>query len=224
MRKQAASPPSYHHGDLRNALIVEGRRVLEELGAHELSLRHVARSVGVSIAAPSRHFDGKEGLLAAIAADGFRELAALRQEIAASTGDPVIKVYRMMDSYVRFAQREKGLFDLMVGPRILPKDAHTELSAAGTASFDLFASAVCDYARSKNWSEDDLNLVVHAAWSVEHGLATLILASRVPRSDRNIDVEQMIHFSISLLLSGVAAGPAHLARIARITAHPASRA
>jgi hypothetical protein len=56
---------------------------------------------------------------------------------------------------------------------------------------------------------------VHAAWSVEHGLATLILASSVPRTDRMIDVPQMIEFSISLLLSGVAAGPAHLARIAR---------
>jgi AcrR family transcriptional regulator len=222
-RKRRASKPStptYHHGDLRNALIVEGRRLLEELGAHELSLRHVARSVGVSIAAPSHHFDGKEGLLAAIAADGFRELAAARREIATTTDDPLIKVYRMLDSYVRFAQREKGLFNLMVGPRILAKNAHQELSVASSESFDLFAAAVCDYARSKSWSEDDLNLVVHAAWSVEHGLATLVLASRVPRADRPIDVQQMIHFSISLLLSGVTAGPAHLARIARLTARP----
>jgi hypothetical protein len=80
---------------------------------------------------------------------------------------------------------------------------------------------VCDYARTQNWPEDDLNLVVHATWSVEHGLATLILASRVTRRS---DLQQMIHFSISLLLSGVAAGPALLACIARLTARPASRA
>ncbi len=228
MRKQPATPTprkraskshsaSYHHGDLRNALIVEGRRVLDEVGTHELSLRHVARSVGVSIAAPSRHFDGKEGLLAAIAADGFRELADERRSIDESTADPLIKVHRMMESYVGFAQREKGLFDLMVGPRILAKDAYEELNQAISSSFNLFASAVCDYARTKGWPVENLNHVVHAAWSVEHGLATLILAARVPRSDRVIDVQEMIQFSISLLLSGVAAGPAQLARIARQT-------
>lgn len=226
MSKQAASRPasrlankaesvSYHHGDLRNALIVEGRRLLEEMGTQELSLRHVARSVGVSIAAPSRHFDGKEGLLAAIAADGFRELAAERQRIAESTKDPLVKVRRMMESYVGFAQREKGLFNLMVGPRILARDASEELTAAASTSFGLFARAVCDYARAKGWADEDLNLVVHAAWSVEHGIATLILASRVPRSDRPIDVPRMIDFSISLLLSGLAAGPADVSRIMR---------
>ena len=189
--------------------------MLEEMGTQELSLRHVARSVGVSIAAPSRHFDGKEGLLAAIAADGFRELAAERRKIAESTKDPLLKVHRMMASYVGFAQREKGLFNLMVGPRILGKDAYEELTAATSSSFDLFASAVCDYALANKWSREDLDLVVHAAWSVEHGLATLILGSRVPRPDRVVDLQQMIDFSISLLLSGVAAGPTHLSRIER---------
>ena len=176
----------------------------------------MARSVGVSIAAPSHHFAGKEGLLAAIAAQGFNELAALRREIAASTADPLRKAYRIMECYVRFAEREKGLFNLMIGPRILQR-AHKDLTAASSASFDLFASAVCDYARTKGWADKDLNLVVHAAWSVEHGLATLILADRVPFPNRKIDLRQMIHFSVSLLLSGVAAGPAHLAGITRLT-------
>ena len=157
----------------------------------------------------------RRGLLAAIAADGFRELAAERRKIAESTKDPLLKVHRMMTSYVGFAQREKGLFNLMVGPRILGRDAYEELTAATSASFDLFASAVCDYALANKWSSEDLDLVVHAAWSVEHGLATLILGSRVPRPDRVVDLQQMIDFSISLLLSGVAAGPAHLSRIER---------
>jgi len=209
--------PSYHHGDLRNALIVEGRRLLEELGAHELSLRHVARSVGVSIAAPSHHFDGKEGLLAAIAAEGFHELAVLRREIVAGTTDPLNRLYRMMECYVRFAEREKGLFNLMVGPRILERDAYQELTTAATVSFDLFADAVCDYARGQGWQAKELELVVHAAWSVEHGLATLILAGRIPRYDRSkINVAQAIDFSLAMLVSAIASGPAHLGRTARL--------
>ena len=216
--KDAPKPaPTYHHGDLRNALIAEGRRLLEELGAHELSLRNVARSVGVSIAAPSHHFDGKEGLLAAIAAEGFRELAVLRRGIIASTADPLSRLYQMMACYVRFAEREKGLFNLMVGPRILERDAHEELTTAATVSFDLFADAVCDYARSQGWQAKDLELVVHAAWSVEHGLATLILAERIPRYDRSkINVAQVIEFSLAMLMSALAAGPANLSRTARL--------
>jgi AcrR family transcriptional regulator len=211
-----STTPAYHHGDLRNALIAEGRRLLEEIGARELSLRHVARSVGVSIAAPSHHFDGKEGLLAAIAAEGFDELAAQRRKIAASERDPLRRAWRMMECYVRFAERQKGLFDLMVGPRILLR-SHEELTAAVRQSFDLFASSVCDYARTKGWREQDLNLVVHAAWSVEHGLATLILAHRVPFPGRKVDVKQVVHFSVSMMLGAIAAGPEHVARIVEAT-------
>src|SRR5258707_9323965 len=101
----------YHHGNLRNALIAEGRRALEEIGVHELSLRYLARKAGVSEAAPSHHFAGKEGLLAAIAADGFRDLAALRVAIAESDEAALSKAYRMMRVYVEFAQRYQGLFE-----------------------------------------------------------------------------------------------------------------
>src|SRR4029453_12912774 len=87
--ERSSTPPAYHHGDLRNALISEGRRLLEEIGARELSLRHVARSVGVSIAAPSHHFEGKEGLLAAMAAEGFIDLPGTRRKIAAAGQGPV---------------------------------------------------------------------------------------------------------------------------------------
>ncbi|MGF6411579.1 TetR/AcrR family transcriptional regulator [Paraburkholderia sp. MM5482-R1] len=214
-RAVKSAPTPYHHGDLRNALISEGRRLLEELGAHELSLRHVARSVGVSIAAPSYHFESKEHLLAAIAAEGFNELAALRSEIAASTVDPMIKVFRMMQCYVRFAERERGLFDLMVGTR-LPAMAYEDLAAASVASFELFASTVCDFARTKGWAKKDLDLVLHAAWSVEHGLAALILAQRVPFPGHAVDVQQMINFSISTMLSGISAGPDLRAAIAKV--------
>jgi AcrR family transcriptional regulator len=203
----SASAPAYHHGDLRNALIEAGLAAVEEIGARELSLRHVARSVGVSEAAPSRHFDGKEGLLAAMAAHGFRRLAQGRAAIAATSGSPREKARQMMESYVRFAQEHKGLFDLMVGPRILARDAHADLAEASKVSFDLFAEAVCVFAREHGWPEPSMHLVVHAAWSVEHGLASLILGNRLPRPDRPVDTEDLIAFSIALFLSGIERGP-----------------
>ena len=71
--------PTYERGGLRNALVEEGRRMFEENGASELSLRALARRLGVSEAAPSRHFKGKEELLAAIAISGFKQLAEQRK-------------------------------------------------------------------------------------------------------------------------------------------------
>ena len=210
--KQPAPAIPYHHGDLRNALIMAGLAALEDIGARELSLRFVARSVGVSEAAPSRHFDGKEGLLAAMAAQGFSELATQRRAVKVSEDTSSNKVRAMMDQYVRFAQQHKGLFDLMVGPRILQRDAHTELTQASNESFELFAGAVCDLALALGWTAAQLNLVVHAAWAVEHGLASLILGGRAPRPDREIDIDEMIEFTISLFLSGISAGPAQVER------------
>lgn len=194
-------------------MIAEGRRALEEIGAHELSLRYLARAVGVSEAAPSRHFAGKEGLLAAIAADGWRDLAALRREILTSDDTAATAAYRMLRVYVEFARHHKGLFDLMVGPRIVARDSYPELTEEGSRSFGLFASSVERAALERGWPKNALNLVTHAAWSMEHGLATLILSDRVPLSDRPIQIDHMIHFSIGLFLSAVAAGPAHLEKM-----------
>jgi len=211
----------YHHGNLRNALIEEGRRALEEIGARELSLRYLARAVGVSEAAPSRHFAGKEGLLAAIAADGFRELAVLRERIVASHDTPMATAYRMMRTYVEFAQRHKGLFDLMIGPRLVERDSHPELNEQNTKSFRLFASTVERVALDSGWQKRSLTLVTHAAWSMEHGLATLILSDRVPRSDLPVQLDQMIHFSICMFLSAVVSGPSHLEAV--VSQLPTSR-
>ena len=65
---------SYHHGSLRETLIQEARKVVEDLGDEKLSLRSCARTIGVDIAAANRHFKNKSAVLAAVAADGFIEL------------------------------------------------------------------------------------------------------------------------------------------------------
>jgi AcrR family transcriptional regulator len=211
--KGVAAPVAYHHGDLRNAMVREGRALLEERGAGELSLRETARRAGVSEAAPSRHFEGKDGLLAAIAAEGFRELAAQREVIAAAPTSTLDKARDMMLSYVRYAQANKGVFNLMVGPRIFDSWRFEELMEQSTASFNIFSDTVVQLARESGWPASQLELVAHGAWALEHGLATLILADRAPRKDRHLDLDGMIDFSIDLLLSGVTAGPKALKKV-----------
>lgn len=204
---EPAAGPAYHHGDLRRALIAAGRAALEEIGPRELSLRSVAKAVGVSEAAPSRHFAGKEGLLASIAAEGFGELAQRRSVIAQGGAGAEDQVRAMMGEYIRFAQTQPGLFDLMIGPRIIQPEIHPELRDATSASFRLFAEAVCALGRACGWPAPSLNLLVHAAWAVEHGLATLLVSARAPVAQWPVAVEDMIDFSMSLFLERVRAGP-----------------
>jgi AcrR family transcriptional regulator len=212
-KKTAGTLATYHHGDLRNALITAGTQVLEDIGPRELSLRHLARVVGVSEAAPSRHFAGKAELLAAIAAEGFRNLAEQRRRIAGAGASPQWTLLQMMKSYVKYAQAHPGLFALMVGPRILPAADYPELSQASDESFDIFVAAVKAFAAAHGWPGPELNQAVHAAWATEHGLATLLLAKRAPRVRYEVDVDAMINLSCSVLLAGLAAGPAVVAQM-----------
>ncbi len=108
-------PPSYHHGDLRDALIRAARKILEKDGLAELSLRQVARAVGVSPAAPYHHFADKHALLTAVATLGF---AALRSEMLmrmAKETDPVARLDASGVGYVVFAVDNPALFRLMFG-------------------------------------------------------------------------------------------------------------
>jgi AcrR family transcriptional regulator len=204
---------SYHHGDLRNALLREGRTLLEERGPAELSLREVARRTGVSVAAPSKHFEGKEALLAAIASEGFRELASERERISATNERTLDRARAMLLSYVDYAKANKGVFYLMVGPRIIDTYRHGELADISARSFNMFSDTVMQLAREHGWPDEELDLVAHSAWAMEHGLATLILGDRVPRPQSRIDLRQMIEFSINMLLSAVVAGPQALRQV-----------
>jgi len=160
------------------------------VSAQDLSLRYLARIVDVSEAAPSRHFSGIDELLATIAASGYRDLAALRIAIRDSKDTALAKAYRMMRVHVEFAQRQNGLFSLMIG-----------------------ALAI-----KSGWAHTDLKLVTHVAWSMEHGLATLILSNRAPRADTNVALPKLIDFVVMMLLGAITAGPDHLQSVIELCA------
>ena len=208
-----AKNADYHHGNLRNALIEAGRSALMDVSAQDLSLRYLARMVGVSEAAPSRHFSGIDELLATIAASGYRDLAALRVAIRDSEDTALSKAYRMMRVYVEFAQRHNGLFGLMIGPRIVAHQAYPELIEESNRSFGLFSETIEALAIETGWTQTDLKLVTHAAWSMEHGLATLLLANRAPRADTKVDIPKLIDFVLMTLRSAITAGPNHLQHV-----------
>ncbi|HEV7962299.1 MAG TPA: helix-turn-helix domain-containing protein, partial [Actinoplanes sp.] len=103
---------TYHHGDLRRALLDAAAEVIEEQGPAALSLRDLARRAGVSHAAPTHHFGDKAGLLTALATEGYGLLVAELAEEWAATHS----FLEQGVAYVRFAIRHRAHFEVMFRP------------------------------------------------------------------------------------------------------------
>jgi AcrR family transcriptional regulator len=175
-RRRAKPADRYHHGDLRAALLAEGKRLLERHGPDGLSLREIARRLGVSHNAPYRHFPTREALLAALAADGFRTLAARTAE-GARDGLQGAGL-----AYVTFALEEPAVFHLMFSST-LDKAAFPELRAAASASFAALRTRVAAL-----YGEDNADMAAISAWSFVHGLANLLIAQQLPGSGPSLDI------------------------------------
>src|SRR5215217_151305 len=118
--------PTYHHGNLRPALLRAADKILEKEGVAALSLREAARQAGVSHNAPYRHFADRQSLLAALAAEGFELLAAAMRGHSGK---------EMGEAYVRFALEHPQRFRLMFSG-MLPITKHAHLREAASATYE----------------------------------------------------------------------------------------
>ena len=114
---------AYHHGNLRETLLLEARKQLEDIGSEKLSLRALARSIGVSQTAPYRHFSDKETLLGAMATEAFRELQMHLKQVAEGCPDLDTAMVEVGVGYVNFAVENRALYKLMFGPALARKDS-----------------------------------------------------------------------------------------------------
>src|ERR1700719_4327088 len=136
-------PPAnatYHHGDLRAALVGAAMDLLEEGGEAELSLRAVARRAGVSPAAPYRHYADRESLVSAVAAVGYRELAE-RLAAAHPTPSTPEQLASVAVAYVQFALDRPALFRIMFGE---PCDHDNDERVAATAAVSQYVHAIVE--------------------------------------------------------------------------------
>jgi AcrR family transcriptional regulator len=113
---------TYHHGDLANALVTAALKQIEKDGAEAVSLRELAQSLDVSRAAPYRHFEDRDALLAAVAARGFEDLVALYDAALAGPGDGRARLYALSRAYFDFATQRPGLYRLMFESDFLNRD------------------------------------------------------------------------------------------------------
>ncbi|TAL17808.1 MAG: TetR/AcrR family transcriptional regulator [Aquabacterium sp.] len=188
-----AEAPSYHHGNLRAALVEAGLAALESSGNSELSLRELARQVGVSSNAAYRHFADKEALLVALAAEGFRRFAASLGQAAMQEAWPGEAFRAAGLAYVRFARANPGLFRLMFG-RFASGHRDADLDQASLQAFAGLQNLV---ASTSGLQPDDPRALQRAmlAWSVVHGLSHLAMDGQL--DSFTDDVEAMIEAVLS---------------------------
>lgn len=164
----------YHHGDLRAALLVAGEDLLAETGVAGFSLRQVARRVGVSHAAPAHHFGDGPGLLAALAAEGFRRfLAAMRHRQMGAGEDPREQLLASGLGYLDFARSSPALLQLMFGGERIGEPT-PELAEAGKDAFLHLAGGVETLLGRSPFEDPAAMARVMAAWSLVHGFVTLL--------------------------------------------------
>lgn len=181
-----AAPRPYHHGDLRAALLAAAERELEEKGLEGFALRGVAKRAGVSHAAPAHHFGDSEGLLSALAAEGFRRFLAAQLDREGVAGpDQRDRLIAAGLGYVDFALAHPALFRLMFSSA-RPNFATAELrAAAGAAQRHLLdhAAALRGVDPASVTAIVDLapgtRADVTALWAMAHGLADLLQAGRI---------------------------------------------
>lgn len=178
---------AYHHGDLRAALVAEALSLLEKQDLEQLSLREVARNVGVSATAVYRHFPSKDDLLKALAEQGLAMLGEQQQRAAAKAEGPAAFA-QTGRAYVRFALAHPNLFRLIF--------IHTPARLRpGKAAGGLPASLLKSYAAlglGAKASKAEVFVEALRAWSLVHGLSMLILDEQVDRKAAEAMIDQVI--------------------------------
>lgn len=202
MSTSTTSARPYHHPGLRAALIAEALRVLADTAdASSLSLRDLARRLGVSHAAPYRHFANMEALLAAIAEEGFLRLTAAVEEAAGRFDGPAEQLTETGWAYVRFALDYPQYFRLMFGGRVSPS-GNPRLQAAGQRAFEALLRIIEQGMVSKAFVGTDARELATTAWAEVHGLATLLLDGQLINTTSE-DVEGRVRRASRILIAGL---------------------
>lgn len=202
-----AEKPTYHHGDLRQALIDGAIALITEQDVNTLSLREVARRVGVSHAAPYRHFQDKESLLAAVAEEGFIGLtAAMQRGIEQAPDDPLQQLEATGIAYVQFAIAHPSHYRVMFGSFRAEQIAHPERAQAGWQAFQVLIDRIEAGQQAGAVRSGDAMQLAWVAWSTVHGLAMLVIDGRLPIAQPEA-VEALAEFVTRTLTTGLARSP-----------------
>lgn len=205
MAKSPKKPrESYHHGDLRQALVAAAMRSLERGRVEDLSLRALGRELRVSPRAPYRHFATKEALLAAVAVEGLaRWEAFVTPRVAAAGSDRVAQLRAIAEAYVLFAVEHPAAFRIMYAPYATVAEDAPELVRVRAEGHRASLAIIVAAQEAGLLRPGDPMQLALAFWSSMHGLAVLLTEGQLGRYDRPIDALKVAKLVSGLLLEGL---------------------
>jgi AcrR family transcriptional regulator len=200
-RKPESSRP-YHHGDLRSALLASAERTLRDKGVTALSLRELARDIGVSHAAPGRHFKDKQALLNALALEGYDRLTRTL-DAADDPGRPLEpRLIALARAYLSFSLDNGELLELMYARKHDP-EASEQMAAAVDRTIGAFERIVADaQGRGELIAGDPAQLTLVMGATL-HGTALFAAGDKIDPSTALDGVPALVH----LLLHGLKPRP-----------------
>jgi AcrR family transcriptional regulator len=171
--ESSSAEARYHHGDLRAALMAAAVEGIAAHGVEKLSLRALAREVGVSPAAPYRHFESKNALLGAVALEGVNELRDVLKK-AHGEGSAYKCLLAAGLGYVEYALTHPVQFQLIFGNVVGEFSQYQGLREAANEAYEVLLDLLADDARRMNRPVHEMGAVI---WTAYHGLAGLLIGA-----------------------------------------------
>lgn len=193
---------SYHHGDLKQALISAALEVVAQEGAKNLSLRQVAKRVGVSHNAPYRHFPDRDALLAALAEEGFRGLTAAMISGGEAYHYPVEHLTAVGYAYVSYALEHPHHYRLMFSDFQWGSGVYPDLDYWSERAFQVLLDAIDRGIRSGVFRQVEAQSLALVAWSLVHGQALLAIDRRISFASER-ELKDFLSFSAQMLMTGI---------------------
>ena len=167
-------PGSYHHGDLRLAILKAACDHLRRENAESLSLRALARGIGVSQTAPYRHFDSKNALFAGIATWGFQILSGQMQASLADQTSPMESFLSLGRCYLDFSREHAEKYQLFFDSSLVEFGEYPKLQEASGVCFDHLLDVIRLGQQARLFVEREEKEIASIVWAGLHGMASLL--------------------------------------------------
>ena len=199
-----ANKQNYHHGDVPQALMDAALLRIKSDGVEKLSLRALARDIGVSQSAPYRHFKDKTELLIKLACSGFYKLSQCGKDDPL-TDNPLENLVTVGVSYINFAIDNPEQYQLMFGSKIEDRREHQDLHEAGQAAFAVIVAQTTEGVESGYLMDEDPWLLARCCWAKVHGLASLAIDGFFSHLEE--DLNAFYKKQVALCIRGIAKKP-----------------
>ena len=199
-RAASKSGRTYHHGNLRSALLDEALATIRAEGVEGVTLRDIGARLGVSRTALYRHFTDKRALLAAVATEGFRMLREQLVDAWEKGGRGDTAFHAMGVAYVHFAVDNPSHYRVMFGGFIDPAAKSPELGAEARGAFQALVDALAALQHDGVFYSDDAVLMATHTWALVHGIAMLAIDGQLGET---AGIDQLVRYSFRRLRTGI---------------------